>query len=71
MEPVPSVFRRLKSNYENDSRFIFENVAITDDDGFRSFYSVSETAKQSLPELPAWLDHLSSFDKELILKFDR
>jgi hypothetical protein len=28
VEPVPFVFERLKNNYDNDPRLIFENVAI-------------------------------------------
>ena len=67
VEPVPYLFEKLKANYGDHNRFIFEKVAIND--GSRqSFYSVKEEAKSHIPDLPVWYDQLNSFDKENILK---
>lgn len=66
VEPIPYLFERLKINYGNDTRFIFENVAIND--GTKQiFYAVKEEAKTYLPDLPSWYDQLGSFNKENIL----
>ncbi|MEM9219735.1 MAG: FkbM family methyltransferase [Cyanobacteria bacterium P01_F01_bin.150] len=69
VEPVPFIFERLKKNYRNSERFIFENVAISDTKGTFSFYHISEKAKQEWGgELPIWYDQMGSFDKEHLLK---
>lgn len=69
VEPVNYLFSRLKDNYNNESRFIFENVAI----GYRNqnakFYYISEDAKDKLGDmLPAWYDQLGSFNRDHIVK---
>jgi FkbM family methyltransferase len=69
VEPVPFVFERLKNNYDNDPRLIFENVAIAEGAKTLPFYYVSENAK--LPfggELPEWYDQLGSFNPAHIVK---
>lgn len=67
VEPIPYLFEKLKKNYGQDSRFIFENVAINDGSQ-QIFYTVKEEAKIDLPDLPSIYDQLGSFDKEHILK---
>ena len=67
VEPVPYLFERLKSNYQNDPRFIFENVAINDGKE-QTFYSIKPEAKDHLTDLPVWYDQLGSFYKLNITK---
>lgn len=45
IEPIPFLFERLKQNYNNSERFIFEKIAISTKRGFQKFYYVSEDAK--------------------------
>ena len=69
IEPVGFLFERLKQNYENADRFIFEKKAIAPNRGVIDFYYVSEKAKAELGDaLPNWYDQLGSFDKNHILK---
>jgi FkbM family methyltransferase len=65
IEPIDFLFQRLRKNYGNAERFIFENVAIGTERGSKTFYYVSEKAKTEL-ELPYWHDQLGSFDKSHI-----
>ncbi len=65
IEPVPTLFENLIRNYPDQERFKFENVAINDG-SFQIFYSVHNSAKTELPELPSWFDQLSSFKRENI-----
>lgn len=67
VEPIPETFQRLKSNYPDSSRFKCENVAINEGKKM-TFYSVDESAKDNLPDLPFWFNQLGSFDKGHILK---
>ena len=67
IEPINFLFRRLKKNYGDDERFVFENVAISNKNEIRKFYYVSEKAKSEL-DLPYWHDQLGSFDKNHIAK---
>ena len=68
IEPVPYLFERLKINYGNSPRFIFENIAIGRKSGKIPFYYVVERARHELGNLPEWHDQLGSFDKNHILK---
>lgn len=65
IEPVPYLFEKLKINYKNQSRFIFENVAINDGSN-QKFYYVRDSVKNNLPDLPIWHDQLGSFKRENI-----
>lgn len=67
IEPVPYLFEKLRNNYKNQSRFIFENLAIND--GSRqTFYSVNDSVKNKIPDLPKWYDQLGSFKRGHITK---
>lgn len=67
VEPVPSLFTRLVSNYPAEPRFVFENVAITLATN-ATFYWVDPSAQQHIPALPPWYDQLGSFDRSHITK---
>lgn len=67
IEPVKFLFNRLKSNYQEKQRFIFENVAIGEEQGETKFFYVAEEAKIILPG-NIWYDQLGSFSKDHILK---
>jgi len=69
IEPVGFLFERLKRNYGNSDRFIFEKQAIAPSMGVAEFFYVSEKAKAELGDaLPYWYDQLGSFDRNHILK---
>jgi len=69
IEPVPFLFERLKTNYPDGERFVFENVAIGEQRGHALFHYVSERAKAALGDrLPYWYDQLGSFDRHHIVK---
>jgi FkbM family methyltransferase len=67
VEPVPYLYERLTRNYPCDPRFVFENVAVSDEKA-AAFYWVDASAKQHLPDLPPWFDQLGSFQREHITK---
>jgi FkbM family methyltransferase len=66
VEPIPYLFERLKSNYPNQNRFCFENVAINEGKKL-VFYWVDPEASKKLETLPYWYDQLGSFDKNHII----
>ena len=69
IEPVGYLYGRLKLNYGDAKRFIFENIAIGPSIGMSEFFYVSEKAKHELGDrLPYWFDQLGSFDRNHILK---
>jgi FkbM family methyltransferase len=65
VEPVPSIFKRLQENYKGYQGLNFENVAIAQEEGLRSFYRLKENDN---PSMPVWYDQLGSFNKEVIQK---
>lgn len=67
IEPIHFLFCRLRKNYGDCERFVFENVAIGTRSETKKFYYVSEKAKSEL-ELPYWHDQLGSFDKNHITR---
>ena len=69
IEPVGFLFERLKKNYGNFNRYIYENSAIAAEAKELDFYYVSEKAKVELgDQLPFWYDQLGSFDRSHIVK---
>ena len=62
IEPIDFLFKRLRQNYGEAERFVFENVAIGTEKGSKKFYYVSDKASAEL-DLPYWHDQLGSFDK--------
>ena len=67
IEPIDYLFRRLRQNYGDSPRFVFENVAISTRRETKKFYYVSEKARTER-DLPYWHDQLGSFDKTHITK---
>jgi FkbM family methyltransferase len=69
VEPIGFVFEKLKKNYRNSGRFIYENVAIAPNAGKQKFYSLSEEARDEKGEkLPFYYYQLGSFDLNHLLK---
>lgn len=66
IEPIDFLYRRLRSNYGDDEKYIFENVAIGTEKGSKKFYYVSEKASEL--NLPYWHDQLGSFDRDHITR---
>jgi FkbM family methyltransferase len=67
VEPVPYLFERLKSNYGNHERFVFVNAAINDGTDAPFFY-IDQQARSDLPDEPAYIEQLGSFDRSHIIK---
>ena len=67
IEPVGFLFQRLRQNYGEIDRFVFENVAIGTEKSTKKIYYLSEKARNDL-ELPYWHDQLGSFDKAHITR---
>ena len=66
VEPVPLLFDRLRSNYPDGKRFLFENVAVSESAGLLPFYHISPAAKEANAGLPFWYDQIGSFDRQHI-----
>jgi FkbM family methyltransferase len=64
VEPVQYYFDLLKQNYAGASQLQFENVAISDVDGYREFFRIRE----DLDFLPQWTKGLGSFDRAVLMK---
>ncbi len=64
IEPVPYLFARLQARYAGRADLIFENCAIADADGERTFYSVRELTEDEPGD--AW--GIGSFSLAHVLK---
>ena len=71
VEPVPSLFGKLKQNYGDESRFKYENSAINEDGENQFFYGVDERAFKELPEITADYRQIGSFDKAHVLSLSQ
>ncbi len=70
IEPVPYLFDRLCANYNNDTRFIFVNKAISDSAKQLPFYYISADAEKSLKGIiPSYYEQLGSFDRNHLVKY--
>jgi FkbM family methyltransferase len=66
VEPVSYLFKKLKRNYSShQSRLVFENSAVSSEDGEAIFYRLKT---DNDPNLPSWYSELGTFNKEIILK---
>jgi FkbM family methyltransferase len=68
IEPVPHCFDRLRATFRDPRRFTLERVAVGAHVGEAPFYYVDPRARESIPDLPFWVDQLGSFDKRHIVK---
>lgn len=63
IEPLPDMFKKLKDNYMDRDDFIFENVAITDQDGVADITRIPEANVDS--ECPSWADGISTLRPDI------
>ena len=68
IEPVPHCFDRLRRTFRDARRFSLERLAIGAAEGRVPFYYVDPASRESLPDLPIWIDQLGSFDRAHIVK---
>ncbi|HWL92374.1 MAG TPA: FkbM family methyltransferase [Phycisphaerae bacterium] len=66
IEPLDEMFQQLVSNYAASDRFAFERVAISETNGERLLYYVSQDTIREAG-LPAGFDTINSFSREHIL----
>ncbi|MGR9106459.1 MAG: FkbM family methyltransferase [Gammaproteobacteria bacterium] len=64
IEPVRYYFELLKRNYSAGNHLIFENVAISERDGYRELFRIRE----GLDFLPQWTKGLGSFNRDVLMK---
>ena len=66
VEPVSFLFEKLKQNYSShQGRLIFENYAVSSEDGEATFYRLKTDHD---PNLPNWYSELGTLNKEIILE---
>ena len=63
IEPVRHLFDKLVKTYAGQDNLTFENIAMSDKNGFRDFYRLKEDDK-----LKDWQGQLGSFSKKHVLK---
>lgn len=64
VEPLPDLFRQLQSNYADQPKIKFENVAVSNFSGEAELFRI----KNNMNHLPDWAQGLASFDKQHLLK---
>lgn len=60
VEPVRDLFEQLRRTYAGFPQLAFENAALSDQDGVRTFYRLDSRA-------PAWCSQLGSFHRNVVL----
>ena len=63
IEPMKDYFEKLKENYEYRENLIFENVAISDSEGYEYMFRIPSELVES-GEVPPWSDGISTFYPE-------
>lgn len=63
IEPMKDYFEKLKENYEYRENLIFENVAISDSEGYEYMFRIPSELVES-GEVPSWSDGISTFYPE-------
>jgi FkbM family methyltransferase len=63
IEPMKDYFEKLKENYEHRENLIFENVAISDSEGYEYMFRIPSELVES-GEVPSWSDGISTFYPE-------
>ena len=63
IEPMGDYFEKIKQNYEHRENLIFENVAISDSEGYEYMFRIPSELVES-GEVPSWSDGISTFYPE-------
>lgn len=63
IEPMGDYFEKLKQNYEYRENLIFENVAISDSEGYEYMFRIPSELVES-GEVPPWSNGISTFYPE-------
>jgi FkbM family methyltransferase len=63
IEPIKDYFEKLKENYEYRENLIFENVAISDSEGYEYMFRIPSELVE-FGEVPPWSDAISTFHPE-------
>jgi FkbM family methyltransferase len=63
IEPMKDYFEKLKENYEYRENLIFENVAISDSEGYEYMFRIPSELVES-GEVPPWSNGISTFYPE-------
>lgn len=66
VEPVKYLFEQLVENYKSEKKLIFENMALSDKNGFSDFYYLKQSN-----DLPSWYDQIGSFMLSHVLKYKK
>ncbi len=61
VEPLEKEFGELQANHKQNPQLIFENVAISNKEEIKTFYSID----RSRGDLPSWVNQLGSFDPKI------
>lgn len=65
IEPVPTIFEKLKKNYAGRPNLYFENVAISNRRGKSKFYTITKTDESKT----FWANQVGSLDLSHALKY--
>lgn len=70
IEPVPHLFRKLAARYGSRPSLTLLNLAVAPKDSSLTFWTIAEDIGRGLDgTLPAWIDQLSSFRREHLLRY--
>lgn len=69
VEPLPDHFASLKESYSGVENLVFENVAISQEQGRQAFYRIN-AEKAANDGLPDWVKGISSFDKQHLVNHE-
>jgi FkbM family methyltransferase len=67
VEPVPYVFERLRRNYADVPGVVFENAAVSEEDGRVPFFHLRDAGPGERATLPDWYDGVGSLHRDAIL----
>ena len=69
IEPEEYVFKKLKQNYRDNNNLTFENVAISNKDGYQKMYKVKESYQKIFTNATGiYATGISSFNKDHLKK---
>ncbi|WP_242094289.1 FkbM family methyltransferase [Aestuariivivens sediminicola] len=68
VEPIPSLFEKLKVNYGLDKRYKFENAGINKDGKPQKFYRIGDEAFDKIINLSEDYKQIGSFSREQVKK---